>query len=106
MYPFTVSAYLWGIKVILKQFFREVHTSDLRRADEGNPDFKPDDPDKVNWAKFNMFGRFVATPVALQRRCLATDGYKLTENKAISQLLEIPVMDYEVGSENSSFDDV
>ncbi|THH09195.1 hypothetical protein EW145_g2199 [Phellinidium pouzarii] len=51
----------------------EVHTSDLRRANEGNPDTKPDDPSKINWAKYSMI-----------------------ENKNIGQLLDVPAMGYEM----------
>ncbi|KAI5124641.1 hypothetical protein M0805_004250 [Coniferiporia weirii] len=77
----------------------EVHTSDLHRANEGNPDTKPDNPLKINWAKYNMIGRFVATTTALQQRCCGPDGYKLSENKYIGQLFDVPVMSYEMQQE-------
>ncbi|KAH8120383.1 ras GEF [Phellopilus nigrolimitatus] len=74
----------------------EVHTSDLHRANEGNPDTKPDDHSKINWAKYNMIGRFVATTTALQERCRGPNGYRLEENKYIGQLFDVPVMDYDM----------
>ena len=73
-----------------------MHTSDLRRAHEGNPDFKADDPSKIHWAKFNMIGKFVATTTQLQDQCRGPDGYDFPENRIIGQLFDVPVMDYDV----------
>ncbi|KAL5527520.1 hypothetical protein ACEPAG_6321 [Sanghuangporus baumii] len=77
----------------------EVHTSDLRRAHEGNPDFKHDDPSKVHWAKFNMIGKFVGTTTELQDQCRGPNGYDLTENPQIMLLFDVPVMDYDMQQE-------
>lgn len=74
----------------------EVHTSDMRRAHEGNPDIKADDPSKVHWAKFDMLGKFITATTQYQRQCLGPNGYKLHENPALRQLFEVPVMDYDV----------
>lgn len=73
-----------------------MHSSDLRRAHEGNPDFKSDDPTKVHWAKFDMIGKFVATTTQLQHQCYGPQGYKFTENSAVAHLFDVPVMDYDV----------
>lgn len=74
----------------------EVHTSDMRRAHEGNPDTKADDPSKVHWAKFDMLGKFITATTQYQSQCLGANGYKLQENHALRQLFEVPVMDYDV----------
>lgn len=74
----------------------EVHTSDLRRAHEGNPDFKPDDPSKIHWAKFNMIGKFISTTTELQDQCRGPDGYNFSENAQIGQLFDVPNMDYDL----------
>ena len=73
-----------------------MHTSDLRRAHEGNPDTKPDEPSKIHWAKFSMIGKFVATTSQLQAQCRGPSGYKLVESPAIGQLFDVPLMDYDV----------
>ncbi|KAL5495208.1 hypothetical protein ACEPAI_671 [Sanghuangporus weigelae] len=74
----------------------EVHTSDLRRANEGNPDTKPDDPTKINWAKYTMMGRFIELITSIQDRCVGRNGYNFAENKYLGQLFDVPVMDYEM----------
>lgn len=75
-----------------------MHTSDLRRANEGNPDTKPDDPTKINWSKYSMMGRFIEVTTSIQYRCVGPNGYRLPENKYLGQLFDVPVMDYEVSS--------
>ncbi|KAI5124751.1 hypothetical protein M0805_005385 [Coniferiporia weirii] len=77
----------------------EVHTSDLRRAHEGNPDHKVDDPSKIHWAKFSMIGKFVSTTTQLQEQCRGQDGYQFPENAQINQLFDVPVMDYDMQQE-------
>ena len=74
----------------------EVHLSDLHRADSANSDFKPDEPDKINWAKFNMMGRFIETVTDIQQRCVGPLGYGLQQDENFGRLLDVPVMDYEV----------
>lgn len=74
----------------------EIHTSDLRRAHEGNPDHKPDDPTKIHWAKFNMIGKFVGTTTQLQNNCRGQHGYSFTENPHVGQYFDVPVMDYDM----------
>ncbi|PAV21147.1 ras GEF [Pyrrhoderma noxium] len=73
----------------------EIHTSDLRRAHEGNPDHKSDDPTKIHWAKFNMIGKFVTTTTQLQNNCRGQHGYGFVENPQIAQYFDIPVLDYD-----------
>lgn len=75
---------------------REVHTSDLRRANEGNREVNEDDPTKINWYKYNMIGGFILLMTEFQRRCVGPTGYKFTENKSIEQLFDVPLMDEEV----------
>ena len=70
--------------------------SDLRRADEGNADNNPEEPSKINWAKYNMIGQFIAYLTTIQDRCSSSDEYNFPENLYIGQLLDVPVMDYEV----------
>ncbi|KAH8118477.1 ras GEF [Phellopilus nigrolimitatus] len=77
----------------------EVHTSDLRRAHEGNPDHKADDPSQLHWAKFNMIGKFVGTTTQLQAQCRGQNGYNFSENPQIAQLFDVPVMDYDMQQE-------
>ena len=48
---------------------REIHTSDLIRADVGNKDFQDDDPTKIHWEKFNMIGRFIDSISQCQNSC-------------------------------------
>lgn len=76
--------------------FSEIHTSDLMRAQEGNSDFKSDDPTKVHWAKFDMIGRFVDLLKELQAQSLERNSYNFSEYPMIGQILDVPVMDYEV----------
>ena len=75
---------------------REVHTSDLRRAHDSNPDFKPDDLNQIHWAKFSMLGKFVDIVTQIQNRCRGQPSYQFQENAHIGQLIEVPVMDYDV----------
>ena len=70
----------------------------MRRAHEGNPDYKADDPTKIHWAKFDMLGKFIASTSQYQPQCRGPNGYSLYENPAVSHLFDVPVMDYEVGS--------
>ena len=84
----------------LTKIFREVHLSDLRRADEGNPESKAGESSKINWAKYDMIGQFIAYLTTIQERCTANDGYRLTENIYIGQLLDVSVMDYDVRIRN------
>lgn len=44
---------------------REVHMSDLLRAQEGNADR---DGERIHWGKFNMMGKFVTTTSQCQSR--------------------------------------
>ncbi|KLO20265.1 ras GEF [Schizopora paradoxa] len=74
----------------------EVHTSDLRRANEGNADVNPEDSTKINWAKYSMIGRFVDTTTQLQQRCRGPGGYKLVENSLLSSHFDITPMGYEM----------
>lgn len=92
---FVTLAFLWFC-FLTRSFNREVHTSDLRRAHEGNPDYKPDDPEKVHWAKFSMIGKFVGITTQLQAQCRSQPGYDIPENAAVAQLFDVPVMDYDV----------
>ncbi|THH12356.1 hypothetical protein EW145_g71 [Phellinidium pouzarii] len=77
----------------------EVHTSDLRRAHEGNPDYKADDPSRIHWAKFSMIGKFISTTTQLQWQCRGQNGYQFPENALIGQLFDVPVMDYDMQQE-------
>lgn len=45
--------------------YRIVHVSDLLRANDGNPDWHPQDPLLLHWAKFNMLGRSTVCVILL-----------------------------------------
>ncbi|TFY71062.1 hypothetical protein EVG20_g1954 [Dentipellis fragilis] len=65
----------------------EVHLSDLIRAHEGNPDFNPNDPTKIHWAKFNMIGKFIHTTMQFQSQCKNSSEYAFPERLHICDLL-------------------
>ena len=54
---------------MLTESYREIHTSDLIRADVGNKDFHDDDRTKIHWEKFNMIGRFIDSITQCQDAC-------------------------------------
>jgi len=61
--------------------------SDLIRAHEGNPNVSPDDPAKIHWGKFNMFGRFIQTTTHCQIQCQTTSDYCLPERERILKVV-------------------
>jgi hypothetical protein len=76
---------------------REVHMSDLIRANEGNGDFNDADPSKIHWGKFNMMGRFVDTTTQCQIQCSNSNDYDFPERPAVAELfVKRPVMSPEV----------
>ncbi|KAG1783933.1 ras guanine nucleotide exchange factor domain-containing protein [Suillus placidus] len=65
----------------------EVHMSDLIRAHEGNPNVNPDDPAKIHWGKFNMFGRFIQTTTHCQIQCQENPDYCLVSRDRILKVV-------------------
>ncbi|KAG2154869.1 ras guanine nucleotide exchange factor domain-containing protein [Suillus clintonianus] len=65
----------------------EVHMSDLIRAHEGNPNVNPDDPAKIHWGKFNMFGRFIQTTTHCQIQCQTNPDYCLPSRDRILKVV-------------------
>ncbi|KAG1750012.1 ras guanine nucleotide exchange factor domain-containing protein [Suillus paluster] len=65
----------------------EVHMSDLIRAHEGNPNLHPDDPTKIHWGKFNMFGRFIQTTTHCQIQCQTNPDYCLPARERILKVV-------------------
>ncbi|KAG1757548.1 ras guanine nucleotide exchange factor domain-containing protein [Suillus lakei] len=65
----------------------EVHMSDLIRAHEGNPNVNLDDPAKIHWGKFNMFGRFIQTTTHCQIQCQTNPDYCLPSRDRILKVV-------------------
>lgn len=65
----------------------EVHMSDLIRAHEGNPNVNIDDPTKIHWGKFNMFGRFIQTTTHCQIQCQTNPDYCLPSRDRILKVI-------------------
>lgn len=65
----------------------EVHMSDLIRAHEGNPSVNMDDPTKIHWGKFNMFGRFIQTTTHCQIQCQTNPDYCLPARERILKVV-------------------
>lgn len=76
---------------------REVHMSDLIKAQEVNDDFKSDCPSMIHWGKFNMMGRFISTTLQCQVQCSNTTDYDFPERPQIAELfVKRPLMGFEV----------
>ncbi|KAG2744218.1 ras GEF [Suillus brevipes Sb2] len=65
----------------------EVHVSDLIRAHEGNPNVNLDDPSKIHWGKFNMFGRLIQTTTHCQIQCQTNPEYCLPSRDRILKVI-------------------
>ncbi|KAG1825958.1 ras guanine nucleotide exchange factor domain-containing protein [Suillus subaureus] len=65
----------------------EVHMSDLIRAHEGNPNVNLEDPTKIHWGKFNMFGRFIQTTSHCQIQCQTNPDYCLPSRDRILKVI-------------------
>jgi hypothetical protein len=73
--------------------------SDLIRAHEGNPDVNINDPGKVHWGKFNLFGKFISSTTQCQSQCRTTNDYEFAPNDQIYNLIfrdTLGLMDTEV----------
>ncbi|KDQ07675.1 hypothetical protein BOTBODRAFT_59810 [Botryobasidium botryosum FD-172 SS1] len=81
----------------------EVHTSDIYRSEDSNPDFKPSEPHLIHWGKFMIMGRIICTVTACQTRCRNSPAYKFEERRDIYDLLMgVVVMDYDTIRERST----
>jgi hypothetical protein len=61
--------------------------SDLIRAHEGNPNVNLDDPSKIHWGKFNMFGRLIQTTTHCQTQCQTNPDYCLPSRDRILKVI-------------------
>lgn len=79
------------------QPFREVHTYDLIRADDTNPDNKPGDETQIHWGKFSLIAKMVLNVVMYQDRFQDTQAFTFPERSEIRELLmNIIIMDEDV----------
>jgi hypothetical protein len=78
--------------------FSEIHTYDIARIQEVNPDFHPIDRTKVHWGKFSVTGRVIGELSRSQRRCRRSTKLRFEERKEIGDCIrKTLVMDVEVG---------
>ncbi|KAF8591835.1 ras GEF [Ramaria rubella] len=73
----------------------EVHTFDMVRANESNPNYKLDDPNKIHWGKFTLMGRMITMLQSLQDKIRSSGQYDYPERKWIREMLSNDVMDEE-----------
>ncbi|KIO29610.1 hypothetical protein M407DRAFT_70306, partial [Tulasnella calospora MUT 4182] len=75
----------------------EVHTYDLIRADDTNPDCKPGDEGQIHWGKFSLIAKMVLNVVMYQDRFQDTTAFTFPERSEIRELLmNIIIMDEDV----------
>jgi hypothetical protein len=83
--------------------FSDVHVSDIIRAHEGNPDFDPNNPALIHWAKFSMIGRFVDVVLVAQEGCRTNGGYRFDLRPSVRQnIMYEPLMSPDVRLHNNS----
>lgn len=75
---------------------REIHTFDLVRTDDSNPNYKLDDPNKIHWGKFALMARMVTMLSGFQDKIRLTGAYEYPERKWLEELLDVPIMDEDV----------
>jgi len=84
----------------MMSFCREVHTYDLIRADDTNPDYKPSDSNLIHWGKFSLMAKMILNVVTYQDRFDESDALVFAENKEVNELLmNVIVMDEDVSPE-------
>lgn len=71
-------------------WYREIHTSDLRRAHDSNIDFKEGDRTKIHWGKFALMGRLVNNVTTFQNRCRTSVGLNFIERPQLHHQLFSP----------------
>lgn len=75
----------------------EIHTYDIARILEINPDVQAADPVKVHWGKFSMTGKMINELTLSQRRCRKSNKLNFNERKDIGDCIRrTVVMDPEV----------
>ncbi|KAG8949081.1 hypothetical protein FRC03_000446 [Tulasnella sp. 419] len=75
----------------------EVHTYDLIRADDTNPNFKHDDPSKIHWGKFALMAKMILNVVSYQRRFEDAAHFTFPERSHVNDvLMNVVVMDEEM----------
>jgi hypothetical protein len=55
--------------------YSEVHTYDIVRLLDINPDFNPEDRTKIHWGKFNAAGKLIWEIMVSKDRCLKSKKY-------------------------------
>ncbi|KAG9030285.1 hypothetical protein FRB95_004171 [Tulasnella sp. JGI-2019a] len=74
----------------------EVHSYDLVRADDVNPDHRPGDPTQIHWGKFSLIAKMILSVVTFQRRFEDTAAFSFPERPDIRELIVgVVVMDEE-----------
>ncbi|KAG8899933.1 hypothetical protein FRB99_006349 [Tulasnella sp. 403] len=72
----------------------EVHTYDLIRADDSNPDYKPGDETQIHWGKFALMAKMILNVVMYQRRFNDTTAFTFPERSDIRELvMNVIIMD-------------
>lgn len=78
----------------------EIHTYDLIRADDTNPDYKPGDRNLIHWGKFVMMAKMVLNVTAYQEMFADTTAFTFPERPDVRELIMgIVVMDEDVSSQ-------
>ena len=75
----------------------EVHTSDLARADESNPDFKLGDEQLVHWGKFALLAKYVLGVVEYKDRFDESTAFEFIERPEVRELvMNVVIFDEDV----------
>ncbi|GJJ09683.1 hypothetical protein Clacol_003907 [Clathrus columnatus] len=73
----------------------EVHTFDMVRANDSNPNYKSDDPTKIHWGKFTLMARMILMLQGLQDKIRLSRQFDFPERKWIREMVLNEVMDIE-----------
>jgi len=75
----------------------EIHTYDIARIQEINPDFRESDSTRIHWGKFSVTGRVIRELSQSQRRCRQSNKLQFDERKEIGDCIrKTVVMDPEM----------
>ncbi|KAG8881912.1 hypothetical protein FRB97_008959 [Tulasnella sp. 331] len=74
----------------------EVHSYDLVRADDVNPNLRPGDDTQIHWGKFSLIAKMILNVVTYQRRFADTTAFSFPERRDVRDLIVgVVVMDEE-----------
>jgi len=65
----------------------EIHSYDLVRADDTNPDFRPGDERLIHWGKFSLMAKMILGVAMYQRRFDDTTAFTFPERTDIRDLI-------------------